>query len=222
MSIIKKPSTDSETLFLSGLIELQYGKNAGKELQQYSEKVSWAKGWPLDDKAFWNAEAFMWSRKISKEKRELIKQELAFLVQGKNLKNLDIGCGAYSYLRSTGFDFSSKMLEFNDNLVKKVQGDLEKKLPFANGEYGSVTAVFVLNYVHNYLGLLSEIKRVLNKEGVLMVVLYSKQINDWQKQKVINDLSVKEWKDVLIKGGFSVDFYEKEELWFFRCYNNLE
>ena len=222
MSIIKKPSADSETLFLSGLIELQYGKNVEKELQQYSKNVLWAKGWPLYDKAFWNAEAFMWSRKISKEKRVLIREELGFLAQGKNLKNLDIGCGAYSYVKSIGFDFSSKMLEFNDNLVKKVQGDLEQKLPFAAREFNSVTMVFVLNYVHNYLGLLSEIKRVLNKEGVLMVVLYSKQINDWQKQKVINDLSVKEWKDVLIKGGFSVDFYEKEELWFFRCYNNLE
>src|SRR3989338_7306111 len=101
MSIIKKPSADPETEFLSGLIELQYGKNVEKELQQYSKKVPWAKGWPLDDKAFWNAEAFMWSRKISKEKRELIKQELEFLAQGKDL---DLGCGAYSYVKSIGFD----------------------------------------------------------------------------------------------------------------------
>ena len=219
MSIIKKPSTDSETLFLSGLIELQYGKNVEKELQQYSKNVLWAKGWPLDDKAFWNAEAFMWSRKISKEKRDLIKNELAFLAQGKNL---DLGCGAYSYVKSIGFDFSSKMLEFNDNLVKKVQGDLEQKLPFAAGESDSVTMVFVLNYVHNYLVLLSEIKRVLNKEGVLMVVLFSKQINNWQKQKELNHYSFSEWKRVLISSGFAVDFCEKEELWFFKCSKSLE
>ena len=218
MSIIKKPSADSETLFLSGLIELQYGKNVEKELQQYSKNVLWAKGWPLDDKAFWNAEAFMWSRKISKEKRDLIKNELAFLAQGKNI---DLGCGAYSYVKSIGFDFSSKMLEFNDNLVKKVQGDLEQKLPFAAGESDSVTMVFVLNYVHNYLVLLSEIKRVLNKEGVLMVVLFSKQINNWQKQKELNHYSFSEWKRVLISSGFAVDFCVKEELWFFKCSKSL-
>ncbi len=210
---------DPETKLLTGLIELQYGQKVEKGLKKIAQQVSWTKGWPLDDKAFWNAEAFMWSKKISKEKRELIKKELEFLAQGKNWKNLDIGCGAYSYVKSVGFDFSSKMLDFNDNLVEKIQGDLEKKLPFTAGEFGSVTAVFVLNYVQNYKQLLLEIKRILNKDGVLMVVLSSKQINDWQKQKELNDFSVKEWKSVLVESWFSIEFFEKENLWFFRCSN---
>ena len=214
MSITKKPSADPETLFLSGLIELQYGKNVEKELQQYSKNVPWAKGWPENKEAFWNAEAFMWSRKISKEKRELISKEMAGLSGGKNL---DLGCGAYSYIQSTGLDFSSKMLDFNDNCLEKVQGDLEQKLPFAAGEFDSVTMVFVLNYVNNYLGALSEIKRVLKKKGVFLMVLFSKQINDWQKQKELNHFSFAEWKGILVDCGFSVNFYKKEELCFFKC-----
>ena len=43
--------------------------------------------------------------KISKERRLLIEQELKFLFKGKNL---DLGCGAYSYFPSVGFDLSEK------------------------------------------------------------------------------------------------------------------
>lgn len=205
---------DSETKFLSGLIELQYGENVGKGLKKIAQQVSWAKGWPENNQAFWNAEAFMWGRKISKEKRGLIKDELAFLAQGKNL---DLGCGAYSYVRSVGLDLSEKMLDFNEHLTEKIKSDLETKLPVKNKKFDSVTAVFVLNYVQKYSELLIEIKRVLKEKGVFIMVLSSKPINCWQKQKEVNEFSAKKWKQIVSRAGFNVVFYERKGLWFFRC-----
>jgi len=202
---------DPKTKFFEGLIELQYGQKVVNLLKPIAQKISWAKGWPEDDKAFWNAEAFMWERKIEREKRNLIFKELRFLIGGKNL---DLGCGGYSYVPSVGFDFSSEMLKQNEQCTSKVQGDLEQKLPFRAKEYDSVTIVFVLNYVRNYGGLLREVSRVLKP---YVMVLYSGELNDWQKQKEVNKFSAKKWKGILEEVGFKVDFYEKEKLWFFKC-----
>ncbi len=210
---------DPETEFFRGLIELQYGKKVEKKLEKISGKVSWAKGWPKRDEAFWNAEAFMWQRKISPEKRALIGKELKFLSGGKlsGGKNLDLGCGAYSYIPSVGLDFSEKMLQFNHNCDEKVKGDLEKRLPWGDQQFDSVTAVFVLNYVKNYGLLLNEVKRVLKGKGILMMVLSGLEINPWQRQKELNPFSGREWKEILEENGFKVKFYEREGVWFFRC-----
>jgi len=205
---------DSETEFLSGLIQLQYGMKVVPKLKKLSSKVGWAKNWPQDTTSFWNAEAFMWARKIDKEKRELIKRELSFLSSGKNL---DLGCGSYSYLSSVGLDLSPKMLDFNKNLKKKVVGDLEQKLPFREEEFDSVTAIFVLNYVKNHSALFREVCRVLKEKGHFVAILYSKQINDWQRQKEVNHFSEIVWRKELEQAGFGVNSYIKEGLYFFIC-----
>ncbi|MBT6774315.1 class I SAM-dependent methyltransferase [Candidatus Woesearchaeota archaeon] len=207
---------DSETDFFNGLIELQYGQEDLIEMKRIAQKVSWAKGWPGDNVAFWNAEAFMWQQKIEKGKRELIKDELGFLSSGKNL---DLGCGSYSYIKSVGFDFSEKMLQFNDNCVEKVLGSLEKKLPFDEVGFDSVTAIFVFNYINHYKSLLLEVRRVLKQNGHFVMVLGN--VNDWQKQKEINSFNIDEWKEVLKKVGFVVEFEEKERLWFFKCVKSV-
>ena len=207
---------DFENEFLQGLIELQYGQDVAGKLKELSSEVGWAKGWPENKKSFWNAEAFMWNRKVGREKQKLISSELEFL----NGRNLDMGCGAYSYVKSVGFDLSSKMLDFNDNLIEKVQGDLEKDLPFSEESFDSVTAVFVLNYVKNLNGLLSEVKRILSDNGMFVAVLYSGQVNDWQRQKEMNSFDSKKWIEVLSDAGFNVNFYEKQGLWFFKCGKN--
>ena len=205
---------DAETRFFTGLIELSYGRDIKSKLKKLAGEINWTKGWPEDKIAFWNAEAFMWQRKIDKNKRELIKLELQFL-EGNN--NLDIGCGSYSYVSSVGLDFSEKMLLFNDNCSDKVNGDLEQKLPFDNQAFDSVTAVFVLNYVKNYKNLLLEIKRVLKKNGVFIMVLSAKKINKWQRQKEVNCFNFKRWIGFLESYGFNVNFYEKNKLCFFKC-----
>lgn len=204
----------SETSFFTGLIELQYGKDVEQKLKKIAENIPWAKGWPDNIISFWNAESFMWRHKISKEARNLIAGELSFLKGGKNL---DVGCGAYSYLSSVGFDISEKMLLLNDNCLKKIQGDLENGLPFSSGSFDSVTAIFVLNYVSGYHKLLQEIKRILNPNGNFIMVLSANRINSWQRQKEVASFNSKEWIAILQKAKFSVDFHEEQNLCFFRC-----
>lgn len=204
---------DRETQFLQGLLELQYGQAILTTLQQISNDVPWARGWPTNSRAFWNAEAFMWQHKIDQNKRDFIAQKLQFLAGGKNV---DIGCGSYSYISSIGVDFSEKMLQFNDRCYQKIQADLEKKLPLADHSVDSVTAVFVLNYISHYEQLLSEIKRIVRLGGVVMIVLSGLGLNQWQKQKEVNNFSIEEWQKIFEETGFKVDFSLEEGLWFFK------
>ena len=203
--------TSAETEFLMGLLELQYGEKVVSTLKRLSEQVSWARGWPEEKSAFWNGEAFMWNHKIERAIRDSIRKELEVLQGGKNL---DLGCGAYSYVPSVGFDISPKMLQYNEQCREKVVGDIENGLPFADSSFDSVTAVFLLNYVRNYSLMLREAHRVLKKRGVVVMVLSAQGVNDWQKQKEVTVLSVEEWKNVMQEAGFLVRSKEKEGLWF--------
>lgn len=209
-----KPRTNPETEFFCGMIKLSYGRKVEAKLKKIADKIGWAKGWPEDDKAFWNAEAFMWRNKIEKEKRELISKKLKELGRGKNL---DLGCGSYSYIKSVGFDISEKMLLFNDHLTKMMIGNLEDKFPIQDNSFDSVTAIFVMNYIRNYPQMLFEISRVLKPKGQFVAVLSSRKINDWQRQKEVNDFSAKEWVSVFERAGFLVKQYEKDGLLFFKC-----
>ena len=202
---------NSEDQFLQGLLELQYGEKVENKLKNLAKNIPWAINWPEDNTSFWNAEAFMWNNKIKKETRELIRQELFFL----NKRNLDLGCGAYSYIPSVGFDFSEKMLKFNENCKEKVIGDLEKPLPFID-KFDSVTAIFILNYVTNYKQLFSEIKKLLKNDGTFIMILSNKPVNKWQKQKQVNSFLKEEWLNIL-NDYFKVEFYEKKGLLFYRC-----
>ncbi len=205
---------DYETDLLSGLIELQHGEKVVDKLKKISKRVSWAKGWPENNPAFWSAEAYMWKWKIEKEKRELITNELK-KVCSKN--NLDLGAGAYSYISSTCFDFSDKALNLNDNCSKKVVGDLEKNIPFSSEEFNSVTAIFVLNYIDNFVNLLKEIGRVLKEKGTFVAVFGAKGINEWQAVKEKNHFNNLQWNHEFSTLGFKVKSFEKSGLWFFVC-----
>jgi len=208
------PILDAETGFFSGLIGLQYGEDVVRKLRTLSVDVDWAKGWPEDTRAFWNAEAFMWSHKIDTKIRAMIALELQFLEKGYNL---DLGCGSYSYVPSVGYDIAEKMLQFNDNCTEKIVGDVEKELLLKDGGFDSCTAIFLLNYIENYTLLLKEIFRVLKSDGIFVCVLYDGKINEWQRQKEVNHFSYEKWCKEFISVGFNVEFYEKEKLWFFKC-----
>ena len=210
---------DPETSFLAGLIELQYGQPVQESLRALAPKVPWALGWPDNNKSFWNAEAFMWGHKIEKQTRDLIAGELGFLQGGRNV---DIGCGAYSYLPSVGFDLSEKMLQFNEQCYDKVWGTVEETLPFLDSCFDSATAVFLFNYVVKYEFLLTEIFRILKPGGRLAVVLSSHSVNEWQRQKEVTVLSAGEWDNLLQAAGFLVHFYEKEGLWFFVAHSAVK
>ncbi len=223
MQLNAKMQLDPETKFLCALLELQYGQAEVKKIKPLAKEVAWAKGWPKEKKAFWNAEAFLWQRKIEKNKRELISQQLVSLLSPEKVKkvqkdfsNLDLGCGSYSYLSgSTGFDFSEQMLKLNSNCKEKVLGDLEQPLPFASSAFASVTAVFVLNYVKDYPQLLKEVWRVLKASGLFVMVLAEKGVNAWEKQQQTNSLLPKQWQALLLKIGFKVEIFKKAGIIFF-------
>ena len=203
---------DVETEFLTGLLELGYGEPVEEKLKLLAPKIFWARGWPEDKKAFWNAEAFMWGHKIGREARVLLTRELSFLRSGRNL---DLGCGAHSYVPSVGLDFSEKMLQYNDQCPEKILGDLEQPLPFDDSQFDSVTLVFVLNYIKNYRALLQEVQRVLRPEGKCIAVLSAPGINSWQRQKEVNAFSPSTWQDILHSCGFKGEWQEKKSLYFF-------
>ena len=52
-------SLDSETQLFSALLELHHGRKVEENIKKISLKVPWARGWPNDTIAFWNAEAFL-------------------------------------------------------------------------------------------------------------------------------------------------------------------
>ncbi len=203
---------DPETSFLCGLLELQYGQPVEEKLRRLTLDVPWAEGWPQDTRAFWNAEAFLWKQKIPEEKRQLIARKLLSL---EGSSNLDIGCGAWTYVpESVGFDLSEKMLQFNDRCSRKVIGSLEHPLPFAAGSFQSVTAIFVLNYVRHLPQLLEEIWRILGREGKMVAVTSGKNIHEWQRQKEIHSLSANQWANLFQQHHFSVKCQEDSAISF--------
>ena len=207
---------DLETEFLQALIEQAHNQDVNNKLQTLSKKVSWAKGWPNNKKAFWNSEAFMWKKIINKAQREHITSQIQQILKQKG-NNLDIGAGAYSYIKSVAIDISPKMLQLNENATEKIVGDIEKELLFKSNSFNSITAVFILNYVQNIQNLLGEVQRVLKKDGTFIVVLSKIGINVRHKAHQKQTLSKKEWRSVFTGNKFHVNIIENDTLWFFVC-----
>ena len=202
---------DLETEFMQGLIELQYNQADHNHLKEIANQLLAYQGWPENPKSFWNAEAFMWSHKINKETREIIRKQL----QGLS-NNLDLGCGAYSYVPSTGLDLSEKMLNNNENCTKKIIGDLEQPLPLASESFTSATLIFVINYIENYSLLLSEINRILTANGKLIIVLSAHPVKELHRKQQKNSYSASQWV-VKLEKHFIVNLQEKSNLLFFTC-----
>lgn len=214
--------------FFQLMIEYPYLKSREKKkvlLQKamnFAERIPEFKGWPHDDKSFWNAEAFMWNTKIDKELRQAIKNELVFRV---GEKNLDLGAGNIVYTPNTvALDYSSEMLKLSD-APTKVEHNLEKPLPFGDGMFDSLTAVFVLNYIENIHGLINEMYRVLKLGGKLSIVQPS-SVNDLYYLHVKNEYTESDLRILLKKAGFITDSVSKtvnnKNVVFFFCEKKLK
>ena len=203
---------DYEGEFLKGLIELQYGGDVVEELKKLSKNVSWAKGWPEDNKVFWNAEAFMWNNKISKEKKEVIAGELNGSKGLNGLgeeRNLDLGCGAGDHVSFfeeqgfdvTGIDISSEMIVLCKKKNLNVQVMDIEDLTFEKESFDGIWAVTSLLHIpkNNLSLVLEKINSILKENGVLYVCL-----KKGQGEYFISDNESGE------KRFFS--FWEKEEL----------
>lgn len=91
---------------------------------------------------------------------------------------LEIGVGSGRFAKELeiefGVDPSPKLLEMalkRGIKVKEAQGE---KLPFDDARFGAVFILFTLCFVENPLMVLSEARRVLNKDGCLIVGFINK------------------------------------------------
>lgn len=94
---------------------------------------------------------------------------------------LDIGCGTGSFLFHCERKFSFAQLhglEYDDRLVKQAitnlsraeisQGNAEK-LPYEDGSFDVITSFQVIEHVANPNTMLSEIKRILKPNGIVLI-----------------------------------------------------
>lgn len=98
---------------------------------------------------------------------------------------LEIGVGSGRFAKELeiefGVDPSPKLLDMalkRGIKVKEAQGE---KLPFDDAYFGAVFILFTLCFVENPLMVLSEARRVLNKDGCLIVGFINKE-SAWGKR----------------------------------------
>jgi len=98
------------------------------------------------------------------------------LKEAKKEKILDVGCGSYPYFlinidftEKIGIDPSLKNISYKELKLKKI--DATKKLPFKDNYFNAVTMLAVFEHLEKKKlpDVLREIRRVLNKDGILVI-----------------------------------------------------
>lgn len=118
-----------------------------------------------------------------KEAYGLAYTEISNVLKNNNTRCLD--CGAsngqkYDYFNKTigispeqyvGIEWSKRLVEeANQKGICVIAGDLNKKLPFDDESFGCVFGLSVLEHILNPCHFLLESKRVLKKDGVLVLL----------------------------------------------------
>ncbi len=177
-----------------------------------ADKIPELKGWPKDNKKFWDVEAYAWLGQIPKKIRELIKIELLKRIPLGGL-NLSLGSGSYPYIEdSVLLDLSRKMLKSVSTIKFKsrIEYNLEKgKLPFRSRSFDTITMVFVIDYLKNLKSVLKEIKRILKKNGKLILVQSEKPINEVYRTQEVHHLIEEDIRLLLEESGFEVKISKK-------------
>lgn len=186
-------------------------KQCIKECKKLAEQISDLKGWPDDPTIFWNIESSGWHARLSKEIRHSIRLELNQMINNCDL-NLSLGSGCYPYvINSVLLDISEDMLKNVLRFDKKIIYNMNIGcLPFKDNSFDSVSMIFVINYLKNPENVIKEVKRILKKEGRLIIIQSKKQINrlfEIQEKKVWNSIAISR---LLRKNGFEVTSSSKK------------
>ena len=166
-----------------------------------------------------------------------LRADKANKIISQNLKKgkiLDIGCGSYPYFliqakfnEKHGIDPSLKLSEIIDNKLNLQTIDITKtRPPFSDNYFDVVTMLAVFEHIDNdkLIFVLKEIKRVLKKEGLLIIttpapwadkllhqmarlgLISSEEIHEhkthYTKSKIEEILIVSGFKDKKIKSGY--------------------
>lgn len=98
------------------------------------------------------------------------------LEQVRGKRHLDLGSGARAIPGTVSADRSHTALRTNPS-KRKVQLDLESRLPFADASFDSISLISVLPYIHNADQLLEETKRILAPDGQLIIIGNNKLVD---------------------------------------------
>lgn len=205
-------------MFFNKLLLADYAKGKKKkqlieQAKRLAEKIPELKDWPKNSKKFWDIEAYGWLFRIPKRVRFFIKGEMLKRIKLGGL-NLAIGCGSYPYVEdSVLLDLSEEMLKAVPTVMfkRKILHDIDKgNLPFKDCSFDNVTAVFVVDYLKNVKTAFKEVKRVLRKNGRLIIVQSKKPISELHRMHEKRFWKGDELKRLLELVGFKVIVDEKK------------
>lgn len=190
------------------------------KVAQKNEKKFWENSWKekLDEKedlsqAYW------------KSHQDLLNEHLNM---GKETKLLEIGGGATPFIAILNscekYSLDPLMDYFRSNFklpkgIKYIQG-VGEKLPFEDGYFDFVLITNVIDHVNNPSKVLSEIKKVLKKGGILYLSVdchnlflknykITKEFLGWGDPPHPHSFSVKSMKKLIEKSGLNIIHIQK-------------
>jgi len=133
--------------------------------------------------------------------KERLKCILRFLNLGRNDVILDLGCGSGKLFekvntnRVIGIDISDYLLNKAKTRIKyilKAEGD---SLPFKNGSFNKIICSEVIEHLLNPEIVLKEARRVLKKNGILIVTIPNEKNINFLKRLFIKPIRTKRKSD---------------------------
>lgn len=135
---------------------------------------------------------------------------------------LDMGCGLGLFLKLwdpqkwelSGMDISKKAVEYAKSEGLNVREDSLEKASFSNDYFDVITMFYVLEHLPNPLKVLKEVRRILKKDGLLVVRVpqsisaerflkfFGVRRNLFHPPMHLYDFSTKILKEFLLKAGF--------------------
>jgi len=117
------------------------------------------------------------------EKKSKQHYDLLLVEKWKFLRNcrkvLDAGCGRGQFIKLNPFGADVSGIDFIESDIDKLKKegfnvkcvDLKKKLPYKNSSFDGIISSHVLEHIDNPDMMLSEFKRILKKEGILLIAV---------------------------------------------------